>query len=227
MASPKDQQQNILHWGTGNDSPEMLIIVCLEKHLQNDVFFCRYPIILQCLHSMSATGRTDSASAEASWPNPNSTVLTHAAWRSLLQRCRSLAVSDSICHLQWLLLPLGNSLSAILDGEARLTFLNRGEDYVMNMPYAHCKGRCVPLGHAHFPLTSDADVSLSLRFFTSGILYGTMTLELGGQITVACEKTGYSAQLEFKLKVRLAHDCWNQGCSRLTRLFTSSRLFPF
>lgn len=30
-----------------------------------------------------------------------------------------------------------------------------------------------------------------------------MTLELGGQITVACEKTGYSAQLEFKLKVRL------------------------
>ncbi|KAL2102834.1 hypothetical protein ACEWY4_002002 [Coilia grayii] len=66
----------------------------------------------------------------------------------------------------------GNSLSAILDGEARLTFLNRGEDYVMNMPYAHCKG----------------------------ILYGTMTLELGGQITVTCEKTGYSAQLEFKLK---------------------------
>ncbi|KAF0029516.1 hypothetical protein F2P81_018621 [Scophthalmus maximus] len=33
-----------------------------------------------------------------------------------------------------------------------------------------------------------------------GILYGTMTLELGGQITVMCEKTGYSAQLEFKLK---------------------------
>lgn len=36
-----------------------------------------------------------------------------------------------------------------------------------------------------------------------GILYGTMTLELGGQITIACEKTGYSAQLEFKLKVWL------------------------
>lgn len=34
----------------------------------------------------------------------------------------------------------GNSLSAILDGEGRLTFLNRGEDYVMTMPYAHCKG---------------------------------------------------------------------------------------
>ena len=40
-----------------------------------------------------------------------------------------------------------------------------------------------------------------VSFFFLGILYGTMTLELGGQITVACEKTGYSAQLEFKLKV--------------------------
>lgn len=43
---------------------------------------------------------------------------------------------------------------------------------------------------------------VSFSFFL-GILYGTMTLELGGQITVACEKTGYSAQLEFKLKVWL------------------------
>ncbi|XP_076862694.1 oxysterol-binding protein-related protein 8 isoform X3 [Brachyhypopomus gauderio] len=77
----------------------------------------------------------------------------------------------------------GNSLSAILEGEARLTFLNRGEDYVMNMPYAHCKG----------------------------ILYGTMTLELAGQVTIICEKTGYSAQLEFKLKPFLgSNDSVNQ-----------------
>ncbi|XP_061922248.1 oxysterol-binding protein-related protein 8 isoform X3 [Entelurus aequoreus] len=82
----------------------------------------------------------------------------------------------------------GNSLSAILDGEARLTFLNRGEDYVMNMPYAHCKG----------------------------ILYGTMTLELGGQVTIACEKTGYSSQLEFKLKPFLgSSDCVNQVCGKI------------
>lgn len=45
-------------------------------------------------------------------------------------------------------------------------------------------------------------LSLSLALSPPGILYGTMTLELGGQITIACEKTGYSAQLEFKLKVR-------------------------
>ncbi|XP_057710909.1 oxysterol-binding protein-related protein 8 isoform X3 [Corythoichthys intestinalis] len=82
----------------------------------------------------------------------------------------------------------GNSLSAILDGEARLTFLNRGEDYVMNMPYAHCKG----------------------------ILYGTMTLELGGQITIACEKTGYSSQLEFKLKPFLgSSDSVNQVSGKI------------
>ncbi|XP_072309386.1 oxysterol-binding protein-related protein 8 isoform X4 [Eucyclogobius newberryi] len=84
----------------------------------------------------------------------------------------------------------GNSLSAILDGEARLSFLNRGEDYVMNMPYAHCKG----------------------------ILYGTMTLELGGQITIMCEKTGYSAQLDFKLKVKPflgSSDCVNQFSGKI------------
>lgn len=35
----------------------------------------------------------------------------------------------------------GNSLSAILDGTAKLTFLKRGEDYLITMPYAHCKGK--------------------------------------------------------------------------------------
>lgn len=34
----------------------------------------------------------------------------------------------------------GNSLSGILDGLARLTFLKRGEEYRITMPYAHCKG---------------------------------------------------------------------------------------
>nr|CAI9703662.1 unnamed protein product [Rangifer tarandus platyrhynchus] len=82
----------------------------------------------------------------------------------------------------------GNSLSAILEGEARLTFLNRGEDYVMTMPYAHCKG----------------------------ILYGTMTLELGGTVSITCQKTGYSAVLEFKLKPFLgSSDCVNQISGKL------------
>ncbi|XP_053337856.1 oxysterol-binding protein-related protein 5 [Clarias gariepinus] len=73
----------------------------------------------------------------------------------------------------------GNSLSAILDGKARLLFLPRDEEYVITMPYAHCKG----------------------------ILYGTMSLELGGKITIECEKTKYSAELEFKLKPFLGSSC--------------------
>lgn len=50
-----------------------------------------------------------------------------------------------------------------------------------------------------------ASVSLfnlqSKFFFSLGILYGTMTLELGGTVNITCQKTGYSAILEFKLKV--------------------------
>nr|XP_044605919.1 oxysterol-binding protein-related protein 5 [Equus asinus] len=66
----------------------------------------------------------------------------------------------------------GNSLSALLDGKATLTFLSRAEDYTLTMPYAHCKG----------------------------ILYGTMTMELGGRVTIECEKNNLQAELEFKLK---------------------------
>lgn len=43
----------------------------------------------------------------------------------------------------------------------------------MTMPYAHCKG----------------------------ILMGTLSMELGGKVTIDCEKTGYSTEIEFKLKV--------------------------
>ena len=43
------------------------------------------------------------------------------------------------------------------------------------MPYAHCKG----------------------------ILLGTLTMEMGGEVYLKCEKTGYRADLEFKLKVNL------------------------
>ncbi|CAG01146.1 unnamed protein product, partial [Tetraodon nigroviridis] len=73
----------------------------------------------------------------------------------------------------------GNSLSAILDGKAKLLFLNRDEEYVITMPYAHCKG----------------------------ILYGTMTLELGGKVTIECQKTKCFSELEFKLKPFLGGAC--------------------
>nr|ACI90348.1 oxysterol-binding protein-like protein [Philodina roseola] len=74
----------------------------------------------------------------------------------------------------------GNSISAILDGTARLTLLNRGEDYVMTMPYANCKG----------------------------ILIGKLTMELGGKVNIVCEKTRYSADIEFKLKPFIGGQEW-------------------
>lgn len=66
----------------------------------------------------------------------------------------------------------GNSTSAILDGTAILTLLKLGEDYTVTMPYAHVKG----------------------------ILIGSLTAELGGVVNIRCEKTGYNAEIEFKLK---------------------------
>ena len=66
----------------------------------------------------------------------------------------------------------GNSLSAILDGNLTVSLLNLGEEYVVTLPYAHCKG----------------------------ILYGKMTMEFGGKVRIKCEKTGYVTEIEFKLK---------------------------
>src|SRR6218665_1419770 len=43
-------------------------------------------------------------------------------------------------------------------------------------------------------------MSVHLRSYL-GILIGTLTMEFGGTICINCEKTGYRAELEFKLKV--------------------------
>lgn len=66
----------------------------------------------------------------------------------------------------------GNSISAILEGRCRLSLLSRGEDYLINFPYAHCKG----------------------------IFLGPLAFELGGKVMITCAKTGYKTELEFKLK---------------------------
>lgn len=79
----------------------------------------------------------------------------------------------------------GNSTSAILEGLAQLTLLPRGENYTLSSPYAHCKG----------------------------ILMGTLSMELGGKVTIECENTGYKTELEFKLKPFL-------GGSEYTNLVT-------
>jgi len=84
----------------------------------------------------------------------------------------------------------GNSTSAILEGSATLSLLPRGEEYQMTMPYAHCKG----------------------------ILMGTMTMELGGKVSIECERTGYKTELEFKLRPFLGGGDLTNGVSGRLKL---------
>ena len=49
---------------------------------------------------------------------------------------------------------------------------------------------------------ASAGASLKSLLSLAGLLYGTMTMELGGKVTIDCEKTNHRAELEFKLKVR-------------------------
>ena len=72
----------------------------------------------------------------------------------------------------------------------QVTLLPRGEDYLLTMPYAHCKG----------------------------ILMGTMTMELGGKIAIDCGKTGYNVELEFKLRPFLGGGEFTNAVSGKLRL---------
>lgn len=80
----------------------------------------------------------DSALVEAFWPNPNFMVCKfHAAVQMQPYsdfNTFAMLVITSVSFLK------GNSLSAILDGKARLLLLPRDEEYIITMPYAHCKG---------------------------------------------------------------------------------------
>lgn len=75
-----------------------------------------------------------------------------------------------------------------------MSLLPRGEDYLLTMPYAHCKG----------------------------ILMGTMTMELGGKIAVECGKTGYNVELEFKLKPFLGGGDFSNAVTGKLRLGKAS-----
>uniref|UniRef100_A0A0R3RXB9 Oxysterol-binding protein n=1 Tax=Elaeophora elaphi TaxID=1147741 RepID=A0A0R3RXB9_9BILA len=66
----------------------------------------------------------------------------------------------------------GNSLSAMMIGDVRITLLQRGETYVATLPYANCKG----------------------------IMIGTLSMEYGGQVRIECNRTDYVCELDFKLK---------------------------
>lgn len=148
VASPKDQQQNLLHWGTGDNNIKHRGI---KKEIvrNTSVIWGVFPQVSHHppVSAFYVSNRKDgfclsgSILAKSKFYGIDTRVLM-----SLLQCWRLLQADDKTCPLT-ADCPPGNSLSAILDGEARLTFLNRGEDYVMNMPYAHCKGQRVLLVH--------------------------------------------------------------------------------
>lgn len=84
----------------------------------------------------------------------------------------------------------GNSLSAIMIGSARITLLTRGESYLVTLPYAHCKG----------------------------LILGTLSMELGGSVKIACDRTSYTAELDFKLKPFLSGSDGMNACSGKIKL---------
>lgn len=65
----------------------------------------------------------------------------------------------------------GNSVSAILDGKAKLHLINRNETYTISMPFANCRG----------------------------ILLGSLTMELGGKVEISCRETNCRCEIDFKL----------------------------
>ncbi|KAI9148519.1 Oxysterol-binding protein OBPa [Blastocladiella emersonii ATCC 22665] len=67
---------------------------------------------------------------------------------------------------------LGNSAATLMTGETRITFTDRDEEYILNLPNVYARG----------------------------LLFGTMILELGDNVTIKCPKTDLVCELEFKVK---------------------------
>lgn len=67
---------------------------------------------------------------------------------------------------------LGNSAATLMNGESRLVFTNLNEEYVITLPNVYARG----------------------------ILFGTMILELGDCVSVRCENTKITCDLEFRTK---------------------------
>uniref|UniRef100_A0A0N5AXN0 PH domain-containing protein n=1 Tax=Syphacia muris TaxID=451379 RepID=A0A0N5AXN0_9BILA len=66
----------------------------------------------------------------------------------------------------------GNSLSAMMLGQLRITLLDFDETYTVTLPYANCKG----------------------------IMIGTLCMEYGGEVKIECNKHSLTCVLDFKLK---------------------------
>lgn len=76
---------------------------------------------------------------------------------------------------------LGNSAACIMEGQSQLYFINRNaEEYIITMPTAYVRG----------------------------VIWGTLIMEMGGKVTLACKANDLSCELEFKTKVRIGYCVW-------------------
>lgn len=72
---------------------------------------------------------------------------------------------------------------------------------ILALQYEVTSGKC-NFGLAVSVIFISSMKKLNVTFYLIGILIGTLTMELGGVVTIHSEKTGYHAEIEFKLKVR-------------------------
>lgn len=89
---------------------------------------------------------------------------------------------------------LGNSVSTVMEGENRVYLLGRPED---GREYTDDR-----FPGSFFPTRLSAYVVSMPNMYARGILFGKMVIELGDACTAKCEKSGVTADLEFKTKVR-------------------------
>eukprot|EP01087_Luapelamoeba_hula_P016259 TRINITY_DN499_c0_g1_i2.p1 TRINITY_DN499_c0_g1~~TRINITY_DN499_c0_g1_i2.p1 ORF type:complete len:385 (-),score=80.36 TRINITY_DN499_c0_g1_i2:134-1288(-) len=80
----------------------------------------------------------------------------------------------------------GNTVAAILDGHATIYMLNYDETYVLTFPTAYARG----------------------------ILWGTLLMELGGNVSIKCEQSEMRSEIEFKTKGFFGGD-YNQVAGKI------------
>lgn len=115
----------------------------------------------------------------------------------------------------------GNSLSALLDGKAKLTFLNRKEEYTLTMPYAHCRGE--QLCHSPCPTNSPGwpSVMVLVTFLVTVMCWKKLKKEEMSLFWIAMGRVGDSIGCTESTVRKQRVECWglahfsfvfSQGC---------------
>ena len=85
---------------------------------------------------------------------------------------------------------LGTSVASIMEGTAIITILPFNEEYTISFPSVYGRGIVIYIC-----------MFLVFMSYYSGILFGTLLMELVGVVNIQCPSTGCKAELDFKAKV--------------------------